>query len=402
MKSTVETDGSMTPGERPGDKGSILRQPKAVWAVAFACVIAFMGLGLVDPILPAIAKQLHATPSQVELLFSSYFLLTGVSMIVTGVVSSRLGHKRTLLGGLGLIVVFSALAGSSGTIAEIVGFRGGWGLGNALFIATALAVIVEVSNAGTEKAVVLYEAALGLGISVGPLLGGLLGGASWRGPFYGVAVLMLIGFVSILVLLPSIPTAERKSSIFDPLRALKHRGLLTLGLTALCYNFGFFTMLAYTPFPLRLDAHGLGLVFFGWGVLLAVTSVFLAPRIQGRFGTLPTMYAMLLLIALDLLAMGLGISSRVVLIVAVILGGAFLGVNNTLITTAVMQASPVERPVASAAYSFVRFGGGAVAPFLAGKLAEWFVPSVPFYVGAGATAISILILVSGRAYLRKV
>jgi MFS transporter, ACDE family, multidrug resistance protein len=75
--------------------------------------------------------------------------------------------------------------------------------------------------------------------------------------------------------LPSIPTAERKSSIFDPLRALKHRGLLTLGLTALCYNFGFFTMLAYTPFPLRLDAHGL--VFFGWGVLLAVTSVFLAP-----------------------------------------------------------------------------------------------------------------------------
>ena len=91
-----------------------------------------------------------------------------------------------------------------------------------------------------------------------------------------------------------------------------------------------------------------------------------------------------------------------VLIIAVILGGAFLGVNNTLITTAVMQASPVERSVASAAYSFVRFGGGAVAPFLAGKLAEWFVPSVPFYVGAGATAISILVLVSGRAYLRKV
>lgn len=36
-------------------EGSILRQPKAVWAVAFACVVAFMGLGLVDPILPAIA-----------------------------------------------------------------------------------------------------------------------------------------------------------------------------------------------------------------------------------------------------------------------------------------------------------------------------------------------------------
>ena len=35
-----------------------------------------------------------------------------------------------------------------------------------------------------------------------------------------------------------------------------------------------------------------------------------------------------------------------------------------------MKVAPVERPVASAAYSFVRFSGGAIAPFLAGKLAE--------------------------------
>lgn len=82
-----------------------------------------------------------------------------------------------------------------------------------------------------------------------------------------------------MALLPDLPKPEHKSSILDPIRALKHRGPLTLGLTALCYNFGFFTMLAYTPFPLRLDAHGLGLVFFGWEILLAVTSVFVAPRI---------------------------------------------------------------------------------------------------------------------------
>lgn len=42
---------------------SMLRQPRAVWAVAFACVIAFMGIGLVDPILKEIAAQLDATPS---------------------------------------------------------------------------------------------------------------------------------------------------------------------------------------------------------------------------------------------------------------------------------------------------------------------------------------------------
>ena len=75
--------------------------------------------------------------------------------------------------------------------------------------------------------------------------------------------------------------------------------------------------------------------------------------------------------------------------------------NNTLITT-VMQSSPVDRPVASAAYSFIRFVVGAAAPFLAGKLAESFVPSIPFYVGAAAVFVSIAILFSGRAYLSKV
>jgi MFS transporter, ACDE family, multidrug resistance protein len=105
-----------------------------------------------------------------------------------------------------------------------VGFRAGWGLGNALFIATALAVVVEVSAAGTEKAVILYEAALGLGISVGPLLGGILGGISWRGPFFGVALLMSIGFVAIFALLSPICKSEHRSSVLDPIRALKHRG----------------------------------------------------------------------------------------------------------------------------------------------------------------------------------
>ena len=40
--------------------GGFFSQPRAVWAVAFAAVVSFMGLGLVDPILPAIAKNLHA------------------------------------------------------------------------------------------------------------------------------------------------------------------------------------------------------------------------------------------------------------------------------------------------------------------------------------------------------
>jgi predicted MFS family arabinose efflux permease len=377
-------------------------QPRAVWAVAFACVIAFMGIGLVDPILVPIAESLHASPSQVSLLFTSYMAVTGVAMLITGVVSSRFGPKRTLLGGLAIIVVCSALAGSSDTIGGIVGFRAGWGLGNALFIATALATIVGAASGGVTGSIILYEAALGVGIAAGPLLGGVLGDISWRGPFYGVAVLMAIAFVAIAVFLPSLPKAANPTSLGDPFRALRHRGLLTMAITALLYNFGFFTLLAYAPFPLQMGAHQIGFIFFGWGVCLAISSVFVAPRLQRRFGTVPVVMSVLMLFAADLAVMAVFTDSRTVLVVCIVAAGALLGVNNTLVTQAVMLAAPVERGTASAAYSFVRFVGGAIAPWLAGKLGESISPHVPFWMGAAATVLAVAVLATGRRVLAHV
>jgi ACDE family multidrug resistance protein len=372
-------------------RGGFFSQPKAVWAVAFAAVVSFMGLGLVDPILPAIAKNLHASPSQVELLFTSYFAFTGISMLVTSAVASRIGAKRTLLGGLALVVIFSALAGASNSIGAIVGLRAGWGLGNALFIATALSVIIGSASGGVAGAVMLYEAALGLGISVGPLLGGELGAISWRGPFFGVAVLMTIALAATAVLLDRTPAppARERISVLDPLRALRHRASRGSGLIAVFYNFGFFTLLAYTPFPLRLGIHQLGYVFCGWGVMLAVFAVFGAPRISRRFGDVPGLAGAMAGTVLLLVTMGVLHDSQVALIVCVIVAGMFLGVVNTLMTQVVMESAPVQRPVASAAYSFVRFCGGAIAPFIAGKLAEHVSVASPFYLGAVMTTIGV-------------
>ena len=87
-----------------------------------------------------------------------------------------------------------------------------------------------------------------------------------------------------------------------------------------------------------------------------------------------------------------------------IVAGLFLGINNTLITEAVMGAAPVERGTASAAYSFVRFSGGAVAPWLAGKLGEEVNIHLPFYVGALAVLLAIAVLATGwkpLAHLRS-
>lgn len=342
-----------------------------------------MGIGLVDPILPSLSGQLGASHAQVELLFTSYLVVTAVAMLVTGWVSSRIGAKRTLVAGLVLIVVFAALAGMSSGIWGIVGFRAGWGLGNALFIATSLAVIVGSASGGFAGAIVLYETALGLGIASGPLVGGLLGNVSWRGPFFGVSVLMLVALVATVVLLPRTPTPSQKASLSEPITALRHTTLRTTSLVGLLYNWGFFTLLGYAPFLMGgLSPIALGAVFFGWGLLVAVFAVFGAPWLKGHFGTPRTLYGALVGIAVLLVAIGVFDDSPVVVIVAVILSGVVVGLNNTLVTTAVMSIAPVPRPTASATYGFVRFIGGGLAPFAAGLMAAAWGATVPFVIAA--------------------
>ncbi|GAA1255085.1 MFS transporter [Janibacter melonis] len=377
------------------------RQPRTVWSVAFASVVAFMGIGLVDPILKPIGDQLGATPSQVSLLFTSYMAVMGVAMLATGWVSSRIGPKRTLMLGLAIIIVGAGLAGAQDSIGGIVGFRAVWGLGNALFVATALATIVQAAKGSVGQAIVLYEAALGLGIAAGPLMGGALGSVSWRWPFFGVSALMLVALVVTWVTLPDTEPAGPPTSLGAPLRALRHRGLLTVGLTALLYNVGFFTLLAFTPFPLDLSERQVGLVFFGWGLLLAVFSVVVAPVIQRRVGALAGMAGALVAFAAVLAVMGVWTEHKPVLVVGTIASGALLGINNTLITETVMKIAPVERSVASAAYSFVRFAGGAVAPWMAGVLGERSA-HLPFWVGAVAVLLGVAVLLTGRTLVRAI
>lgn len=388
------------------DTRALLRQPRTVWAVAFACIVAFMGIGLVDPILPAIASELKATPTETELLFTSYLLITGLAMLVTSWVSSRIGARATLLIGLALIVVFALLAALGGSVEAVIGFRAGWGLGNALFISTALATIVGAASGGSGAAIILYEAALGLGIAVGPLLGGLLGSVSWRGPFFGVATLMGVAFIAIVVLLPRETPDERaarvRTRLSAPIRALRTPALALLAIAALFYNIGFFVLLAFTPFPLGFDAIGLGLTFFGWGVAVAITSVWVAPLLTARMRRTTVLGVVLPLLALDLVVAGIFVTRPAALVTAVIVGGLLLGVLNTVFTESVMNATDLPRSVASSSYSAVRFLGGAAAPPLAAALAALAGDSVPYYVGAGSVLIAMVVVLAGQRALARI
>ena len=372
---------------------------RSAYALAFTCMVAFMGIGLVDPILKTIAVKLNATPAQTTLLFTSYMLVTGIIMLFTGFISTRIGAKRTISIGLIIIVLFAALAGRSQTISQLISLRAGWGFGNALFLSTALTAIVSVMPEKTEQAIMLYEGSMGIGMAVGPLVGGALGSFSWRFPFYGVAILMFVAAMTIVFLLEPIAKPVKKARFFAGAVALKNHRLRSIGIIALLYNFGFFTILAYAPFLLvGLTEMQVGFVFFGWGILLAIASVFVAPRLEQKTNTLMTLLIGLGFFLVCLVVIGINADQPVLVAFGVIIAGFFQGLVNTLLTTVAMENKTIERSVASSAYSFIRFTGGAIAPFVAGKIAEKWSAHWTFYFAGLMILIGILFVLRTQQY----
>src|SRR5699024_8183890 len=119
-----------------------------------------------------------------------------------------------------------------------------------------------------------------------------------------------------------------------------------------------------------------------------------------RFG--PTRALMGSLLGLMVILAGIALAaghSVTILVVLTIVSGALLGINNTLFTEMAMAVSDSPRPVASAGDHFVRWMGGALAPFLAAKIAEHSSASVTFIVAAAMVLISAAVIFGGRRFL---
>ncbi|WP_278313932.1 MFS transporter [Lolliginicoccus levis] len=380
-----------TAHEHPSLSQVFRAQPLPVWITAFAAVIAFMGIGLVDPILTSISESLGATPAQTTLLFSSYLGVQVIAMLLTGVAAYRFGPKRTLVAGLALIVLAAGLCAAASSIDQLVALRALWGLGNALFIATALSIIVGAASGGQQGAILLYEAALGIGLSVGPLVGAVLGSLSWRGPFAGTAILMGAALIMSALLLPRDHGERTPIRLRDPLLALRDRALLSTSIGAALYTAGFFTVLAWVPFILHRGPFFIGAIFFAWGIAVALSGVILAPRLAHRFGERHTTIGVVLVYALLLLTIAVG--STPVIIAAVVLSGLASGVLNTLFTGIAMSTTSSPRAVASAGYNFCRWAGGAIAATLVGHIAIWTgTDRAPMLVAAIACVAAALVL----------
>lgn len=364
---------------------------RAIYATTLVAFLAIAGIAVVDPILPAIGEAIGVTAWQVELLFTAYIAVMAVGMIPAVLATGRIGFKRVLVTGVGVVGLAAILASFSRNITQLSVLRGVWGLGNALFFATAMVVLVALAN-DREWVVGLFETALGLGFAVGPLLGGLLGEVSWRLPFFVCGLFMLVALAVAAGALREPTTKQPAVRVREIGRAYRRPAFVALCAVTAAYNFVFFVILGYTPLFLGIDVIPLGLAFTGWGLGLAAGILLVGHRLAHRIGAVQTIGVAVagLLMCLVLLATSAGLAESIVVLIA---SGLFMGLANANLTDLALALGGGDRRVATGAFNLVRWGAAAPAPIIAGKLAEHSL-ALPYWVATAVLGAGVLVFLA--------
>jgi EmrB/QacA subfamily drug resistance transporter len=162
------------------DKRSVLI---VVMLANFLTPIALSGVNVA---LPTIGKQFIVDAVKLSWVSTAFSLATAVFLVPLGKVADMYGRNRIFLYGTWVFTISSFLLGMSSSVGMLICLRTFQGLGAAMFVGTSLAIVVSAFPIEERGRVVgITGAAVYLGISVGPFLGGLLTQyLGWRGVFF--------------------------------------------------------------------------------------------------------------------------------------------------------------------------------------------------------------------------
>jgi EmrB/QacA subfamily drug resistance transporter len=182
--------------------------------------------------LPTIARDLSATTSQLQWMVDSYILVFAGLLLVAGALSDRYGRKLALLAGLAIFGVGSVVSAFVTTADQLIWARAFMGLGAALTMPATLSIIANVfPDDERPKAIAVWSAVSGLGIVVGPILGGwLVENFAWSSVFLVNVPVVLAGMVATWFVVPE--SRATNPPALDPIGALLSIG----GLVTLVYG----------------------------------------------------------------------------------------------------------------------------------------------------------------------
>ena len=357
-------------GAEPPPVASLTRLPFYPWLIVGACCVAgIMGqidASIVQLALPTLGRVFDCTLESVSWVALSYLLGVAAFMPIFGQLCRIFGRKLFYIVGFIVFTSASALCGFAPDLLTLVGFRFLQGVGGAMIGANSMALIVEATDKSRRgRALGLYAAAQAVGVSAGPVAGGLLlGTLGWPWVFWVNVPLGLLSIVLGWLVLPVTPRQDAGQT-FD------WRGALLLA-----------PALALAVFALnQVSALGLASPVLLGSVAAAIVLIFLFVRQEGR--TQSPLVDLALLKGPAFLAGALACA----LSYAMLYGMFFLA------SFALVSGYEDSPTVAGLKLAIIPVSIGIVAP-VAGGLADWLGARLLSVAGMGLCFLALLALIA--------
>ena len=177
-----------------------LRRGATLVAVSIATFMVPLDITVVAVALPDIGRSLHASFAEIQWVVNAYTLTFGAFLLAGGSLADLLGRRRVFVVGLCLFTFSSLLCGFALNPLMLNLSRGAQGIGAAFLFSAALALLAQEFQGRTRATVFsLWAAVLGMGIALGPLIGGAVTG--WLGWKWAFLINVPIGVMTIALTL---------------------------------------------------------------------------------------------------------------------------------------------------------------------------------------------------------
>ena len=232
---SIEPPGAGSPSEQPD--GRETRKRLTVAVVAAGALMTTLDATVVNVALPVIRSDfgyLHVTVSELQWVVNAYALTFSAFLLTAGKLGDLYGRRRMFLIGMVLLVVASVICGSARSIGVLIALRAVQGIGAALITPCSLSILTA-TFAPEERglALGLWSGVLGIGVALGPLVGGVLvDQASWRWVFYINVPIGVLCFAATLAWVKESRDPSKERALDLPGVAISLLGLfaLTFGL----------------------------------------------------------------------------------------------------------------------------------------------------------------------------
>ena len=228
----AEPDGP-APGAGDGAGAADGRRYVVLAVLCLALLMIGIDGTVVNVALPTLVREIGASSTELQWIVDAYTIIFASFLLIAGNTGDRLGRRRCFVAGLAVFLGGSLVCSLVDTPTALILARGVQGSGAALVMPATLSILVNVFTEPGERAraIALWAGVSGLGVAIGPLLGGYLLEHFWWGAIFLVNV--PIGVVAIVATLAVVPeTRDEHAPRLDLLGTV----LSTVGLLALLYG----------------------------------------------------------------------------------------------------------------------------------------------------------------------